>query len=235
MGVLAGIVIYIGILFLNGALISQSQSGEFYAYSVGRPMAHTSGRSMFWRLSVEDAIKHPVLGTGPTRYACDSDIILPAAHPHSFLFRIMGEWGFIAILLTVVIGVSIGVGFLKDLKYRNITSNNNLPLRTMLAISLMAGIIHACLSGLLIMPASQIAMILIGGWVLGLTGSTWKKRQSFFIENSLLLLGVILAASLFLFSASEIPRLHERTKDLVNYGPMVPRFWQDGRICEYSY
>ena len=117
-GLIAGIAIYSGIIFLNGALIPQSQSGEFYAYSVGRPMAHTSGRTMMWRLSTEDAVKHPILGAGPAQYACDSDIILPA-HPHSFLFQLMGEWGFIAVLLVLMLAVSIGWVFLRDLKHHS--------------------------------------------------------------------------------------------------------------------
>ncbi len=49
-GILAGVIIYFGILQLNGLLIPQSESGEFYAHSAGRPMLHTTGRSCLWRL-----------------------------------------------------------------------------------------------------------------------------------------------------------------------------------------
>ena len=105
----------------------------------------------------------------------------------------------------------------------------------MLATSLMAGAIHANLSGLLIMPASQVTMILIGGWVLGLAGNTTKTKQNVFVTNSLLFFCAFLACTQFLFSISEIQYLPERTKYSTDYGHSVPRFWQDGRVCEYDY
>lgn len=233
-GLFTGILIYAAILFLNGVLIPQSQSGEFFAHSVARPMAHTSGRSTLWRLSMQDAIKHPVLGTGPTRYACDSNIILPG-HPHSFLFRILGEWGFIALLMFLILAVTIGLGFLKSLKHSIKTSQSDPPLRAMLATSLIAGVIHACLSGLLIMPASQVAMILIAGWTLSLSGDSRLPSRNLVIASSLLLAGMLITWAVLVFATSELTQLPQRTAYLKNYGPMVPRFWQDGRVCEYSY
>jgi O-antigen ligase len=233
-GLLSGIVLYSGVLLLNGILLPQSQSGEFYAHSVGRPMAHTSGRSTFWRLSVEDAISHPFLGTGPTRYACDNEIWLPA-HPHSFPLRIMGEWGFIALFLVLVLALTIGLGFLKNLKASYKTTQTDPPLKAILAISLIAGVIHACLSGLLIMPASQTAMILIAGWSLSLSGKTRLQPQNSVVTSFLLLAGMVCTCATLAFATREIPQLPERTRYSEHYGPMVPRFWQDGRVCEYSY
>ena len=233
-GLLAGIIIYSGVLFVNGTLIPKSQSGEFYAHSVGRSMAHTSGRSTFWRLSIEDAIKHPVLGAGPTRYACDSEMVLPA-HPHSFPFRILGEWGMIALFLVLVLAISIGLGFLKNLKYSNETSQSDPPLKAMLAISLIAGVIHACLSGLLIMPASQVTLVLIAGWALSLSGNKRLYPKKPVIASSLLVASMFFALVALVFGAKEITQLPERTSYSEHYGPMMPRFWQDGRVCYYTY
>jgi putative inorganic carbon (HCO3(-)) transporter len=233
-GLFVGILIYSGILFLNSVLIPQSQSGEFYAHSAGRSMAHTSGRSTFWRLSVKDAIKHPVLGAGPTRFACDSKISLPA-HPHNFLFRILGEWGFIALLLVLILAVTIGLGFLKALKYSINTCQSDPPLKAMLAISLIAGVIHACLSGLLIMPASQVTMILIAGWTLSLSGTSQVQPENSVTASSVLLAGMFFICATLVFATGEITQLPERASYSSHYGPMVPRFWQDGRVCEYFY
>jgi hypothetical protein len=189
---------------------------------------------MLWRLSIQDAIKYPVLGAGPTRYACDSEIILPA-HPHSFPLRILGEWGLIALLLVLILAITTGLGFLKSLKYSNNTSQSDPPLKAMLAISLIAGVIHACLSGLLIMPASQMAMILIAGWALSLFGNKSLKPKKIARANSLLLIAMLFACATLVFATREITQLPERTGYSADYGPMVPRFWQDGRVCEYSY
>lgn len=233
-GLLAGVMIYAGIFFLNSVLIPQSQAGEFYAHSVGRPMMHTSGRSTLWRLAVEDGINQPLLGKGPTQYACDSKLMLPA-HPHSFPFRIMGEWGVIALLLVLVIVMTIGAGLLKNLKHPNRTGQTDPPLQAILATSLIAGVIHACLSGLLIMPVSQVAMILVAGWTLSLLGDASQQAQKSAVVSYLLVAGMLLAGAQLVFAVREIPQLAERTRYSKYYGPMMPRFWQNGRVCKYAY
>jgi len=214
--------------------IPQSQSGEFYATSVGRPLAHTSGRNILWRLAIDDAIKHPILGAGPTRYACDSEGWV-SAHPHSFPLRILGEWGIIATLLLLFLAIAIGMGFLKHLKYSNTTNQTDPPLKAMLAISLIAGFIHACLSGLLIMPASQVSMILIAGWALSLASRKSQPIRNSTLGSSLLLAGLLLSLAILVFAGREITLLPERTSYAEHHGPMVPRFWQNGRVCEYVY
>ena len=232
-GLIVGIAIYSGIIFLNGVLIPKSQSGEFYAYSVGRPMAHTSGRSTFWRLSIEDALKHPVLGTGPTQYACDSTLVLPA-HPHNFPLRILGEWGMIAFILFLILAVTIGLGFLKRLKYQYMESLTDPPLNAMLATSLMAGIVHACLSGLIIMPASQVALILIAGWVLGSSNSLISEPKKINFGNAVVFAALILVSITFVFAIKEITKLPENRIYSDPSYRMAPRFWQDGKACGHN-
>ena len=231
-GLLAGIVVYACILFLNETLIPQSQSGDFYAHSLGRPMAHTSGRSTLWRLSIEDAVKQPALGSGPTRYACESEIILPA-HPHSFPLRILGEWGVIAFLLILIFTGAMGLHFIKSIKHQNKTSKTDPALKAILATSLIAGTLHACLSGLLIMPASQVAMIIIAGWALSLSANT--RAQFSGAASLLVIIGALIASAILVFATIEVTKLPERTPYAEDYGPMMPRFWLNGRVCEYNY
>lgn len=233
-GVLTAIILYFGILSLNGHFASTSPKGEFYAHSVGRPMMHTSGRSMLWRLSIEDGLKHPILGTGPTRYACNSDIVLPA-HPHSILFRIMGEWGLLAFAGLLIFVITIGFRFLKGLKLNNNTDKTESPLKSILAISLISGAIHACLSGLLIMPASQVTMILVLGWALSSLISPDKPQATSALATLTLLISFLIACTTLIFATTEIFKLPERTNYSSSYGPAVPKFWQDGRVCLYSY
>lgn len=233
-GLMAGIVIYTGALFLNTVFIPQTQSGQFYAHSVGRSIAHTSGRSTLWRLSVEDATNYPLLGAGPTRYACDSELTLPA-HPHSFMFKILGEWGVVALLLTFFLVFKIGLGLLRNLKSRSSENNTGPALRAILSTSLLAGVIHSCLSGLLIMPASQITMILVAGFVLSLSPNAKPKTIESTTGVALLFTGLLIATATLVFALKEIPQLAERTNLADLKSPMVPRFWQNGRVCEYSY
>lgn len=231
-GLLTALAIYAGIFFLNTIFIPQS--GNFYANSVGRPMMHTSGRSFLWRLAIEDGLSNPVIGSGPTQYACDIERHLPS-HPHSFPFRIMGEWGIVAFVLLLLLASGVAVSLLKRLKSMSESGQTGPPLRAMLATSLIAGAIHACLSGVLIMPASQVAMILIAGWTLSLTNPHVQAGGKFPGKPLILATGLLVAVAQLTFAAFEIPNLHERTAYADAYGAMVPRIWQEGRVCEYSY
>lgn len=242
MGILAGIFIYSGALFLNSFFIPQAQTGEFYAHSMGRSIAHTSGRSVLWRLSVEDAIDSPWLGAGPTQYACDGPGWLPA-HPHSFPFRIVGEWGFIAVGLLFYLATAIGIKFLIAFKRQNKgchgdSTKNHLydcPLRALLATSVIAGSIHACLSGLLIMPASQVAMVMMIGWALGMTHNSGQIRTRSVVAGFLLVFGLLLNSAQLVFALKEIPQLPTRTGHTEGAGPLFPRFWWTGKTCDYLF
>jgi len=182
---------------------------------------------------VEDAIKYPMLGAGPGRYACESTITLPA-HPHSFLFRVLGEWGVVALLLLLIISVTVGLALLRTLKFRSTVNQTGPPLRAILATSLIAGIIHAGLSGLFIMPASQVVTVLIAGWTLSLCGIMPEKPTSSKFASSLLIAGMLFAIATLIFATREIPQMSERGSYAEQNGPMMPRFWQYGRVCDYK-
>jgi len=233
-GLLTGIALYGLVVILNEVFIPPSQSGAFYQHSAGRSLIHTSGRSTLWRLSIDDAISQPVLGTGPGRYACDSEWVVPA-HPHSFLFRILGEWGIIALLLILVFIFSVGVKLLARLKHQASENSVDPPLSAILAISLIAGFIHACFSGLFIMPASQISFVLITGWGLSLCATARPTPRDSTRAKSVLLAGLLVSLSVLMFASREISHLTERTSYVKQGAVTVPRFWQNGKICEYSY
>jgi O-antigen ligase len=230
----AGIIIYAGILAANHILLPASSGGDFLANSVGRPMTHTSGRSTFWQLSIKDAIRHPLLGAGPGHFACDYPSWLPA-HPHSFLLRILGEWGMLAGLLLFALAGFVGITILRRLKFEVSMRQAELPLKTVLATSLLAGALHACLSGVMTMPASQVTMILVGGWYLSLSAGEAAAARSPQLARFVPIGGMLAACALLAFAATEVPRLGQRTVYAESYGPMTPRFWQDGRVCDYRY
>jgi O-antigen ligase len=234
-GLLAGLVLYLGLLQLNSALLPSSGPSELHAHSVaGRPMMHSSGRSMLWRLAAEDALENPLLGSGPTRYACDSEYLLPA-HPHSFPLRIVGEMGFIAGFLLFFVTTWIGWNMVKVLQTTRNLDSKNPPIKILLATSLIAGAIHSCVSGLLIMPASQVLMVMVAGWALGLHHRDAATTGGAVTPKNILTAGLLAAMALLSFSYYELPRLEERTAYAKDYGVGGPRFWRDGRVCEYSY
>lgn len=232
LGVVAGIAIYCVFLLLNSILIPQSQSGTFYSYSVGRSMMHTSGRINIWKHSINDALNNPWFGSGPAEFACGSPSWLPA-HPHSFPMQILGEWGISAAILLIILGLVIGLRYLNFLRSTSETRIKSSALNTVLAISLLAGLIHTGLSGLIVMPASQMCFALFGGWVLSLSLTKKVEYQYSAPAHAILLVPSVIALLLFAFSLHELKHLYSDTPNLKLYGPSKPRYWQVNRVCEY--
>ena len=138
--------------------------------------------------------------------------------------RILGEWGLIALLCVLILAVRTGLSFLKRLKHQGSGVQTDPPLKAMLSISLIAGVIHACLSGVLIMPASQVSTVLIAGWALSLSGNTRLQPKTSSLTVSILITGVFITCAVLVFAISELTQLSERTSYSVQYGKMMPRF-----------
>jgi len=236
LGLLAGIVIYSSFLFLNSIFITDSQSGAFYSNSAGRSMLHTSGRSRFWELSVKDAFNNPWLGSGPSQYACEPHNFWVPAHPHNFVMQILGEWGILAAIILLALGFIIGFKYLKALKSATPDRISEPLLKPLLAISLFAGLIHSCLSGLLVMPASQTTLILIAGWAISVSARDQAKIEFRFplTASTTLIMSGLVAIAVLTVSWNELKHLATRTPDASSFGAM-PRFWQNGRVCDFKY
>jgi hypothetical protein len=85
------------------------------------------------------------------------------------------------------------------------------------------------------MPASQVTMILIAGWTLSLSGNTHLQVKKPVYAVTILLMSMLFAIATLVFAATEVPQLQERTSYSKNHSLTVPRFWQEGRVCEYNY
>jgi len=235
-GLLLGVLFFISVAGILQSL--QPDETTFVSESVGRPMLHTTGRTDLWKHAIEDAVQSPFLGSGPMRYACEADHYL-AGSPHNFPLQIMGEWGVPAfLLLAILFGWLVFSWKQATRSIANESSYQQVAI-TCLSISCLAAIIHVCVSGLLIAPASQVAGMLVSGWLLGclvVNGITVKKaRETGHKAMFLLLFGLITTVSVLLFATAELGEMKYRTSYAEDYGPITPRFWQDGRFCEYSF
>jgi hypothetical protein len=137
----------------------------------------------------------------------------------------------IAFSLFLILAITIGLRFLKGIKWQNGVNLTGPPLQAMLATSLIAGIILACLDGVLIMPASQVAMILIAGWVLSLSGMARSLSSPALTASTPIIAALLLASFTLVFAAREITQAQENN---IHHEPdhqMAPRFWQDGKAC----
>ncbi len=248
-GLLLGAMIYLLVVAGHGQLVStdielqtspenakttspteDSESGSFTAPLTGARMTTSSGRVEMWRGSMADTKAHPWLGIGPMNYACKGPIYR-AAHPHSFPLQFLSEWGIPAFVLLLSIVTFNGLKLLIVLRQPAPATKTTTYIQVALATGVTAAAIHSCLSGVLIMPASEVTGILISGWLLG---ALPVDSSSGFLKpwrNGALVFGLAISLALLLFAKSEI-NLHEiRLEQTPSMDQLIPRFWQNGKVC----
>jgi len=129
-------------------------------------------RDVLWARALSLATAQPLLGVGPMGLALDPSPV--AAHPHSVLLQLASEWGLLAtVALAVALGAAAGPllrGFRDRVPEgshagRNPGGAQEALLGAALLLSLLAGLIHAQVDGLLVMPVPQLLFALLVGWV----------------------------------------------------------------------
>jgi len=96
----------------------------------------------------------------------------------------------------------------------------------------LAAAFHACLSGVMIMPASQITGLLICGMLAGYYPATPSKNSSLAIQWGFLP-GLLMSAALLALGAYELQTMERRSKLFAPGLSMNPRIWQEARVCRY--
>jgi O-antigen ligase len=127
-------------------------------------------RLQLWSHALAVAADHPLMGLGPMLLAWTPYV---AAHPHNALLQVMAEWGLPATFGAVL---AIAVGLLAWLKpwagsgWARLGTQTRweASMPTALTASLLAGFGHAMVSGVLVMPVSQVMAVVVAGWVLGI-------------------------------------------------------------------
>lgn len=232
-GALSGIFIYISIWQIQKFVADDST--QFIAQSIGRSMAHTTGRTRMWGFAWEDALQHPWLGAGPARFTCNADAML-VAHPHNIVFQLLGEWGFPATL--IILGVVFYLvwkllGHLRSLSPSKRSKTS--MLFCSLAAAVIAAAVHSSVSGLLVMPASQTTAAFVGGWLLGSVPSTKIDSDKTWIFSLVLIVGLASSLAIVKFAESELHQFDIRLQNFSYKDYRAPRFWHEGRLCKFVY
>jgi putative inorganic carbon (HCO3(-)) transporter len=197
----------------------------------GRLSLDSSGRLPMWRDSVRDVHHKPLLGIGPMNYACTGPEFR-AGHPHNFLLQFAGEWGLPATLSLLGLLGFITTSLFKNLRVRK--GQHWAALGSILACALLAAGAYSLLSGVLVMPASQVSGLLIAGWLMGLipaarySGSPGKAATIIVLTSGLIVCGLVTG-----FSVIEASKREYRETRLEVADNGIPRFWQQGKICKY--
>lgn len=194
-------------------------------------------RLILWKDALEMIKANPVLGVGPMHYAYYPNPI--AAHPHNSLLQWAAEWGVVSLVLVLVIvfyGVRAWIqaaGYHASQHQSREAQLGNVALFT----SLMAGVTYSMVSGVIVMPHSQLMMCLIIGLMIGRChikrdiqkNGTIARYESHFIR----LLAIV---TLIIMWWTVWPSLSERLEagvfnvDMTNIETRGPRFWQVGGV-----
>jgi O-antigen ligase len=196
----------------------------------------TSRRSLLWELALELIAAHPWLGVGPLHFAHHGAALSWGAHPHNFILQIGAEWGVPALLCLLA---AIGLGMRGLARSGARIAAADLPGQQTLAVLLATGaaiLVDGQFSGVIVMPQSQMAIVLYlgcaAGWVRSLeTGVAPRGRAPL----RWLTAGLAAAAlcGLALAVGPDLAR-HARHEPLtppeqaLNPGAHWPRIWEAG-------
>ncbi len=233
LGILLGVGAWFTVLWVQAWMTPAR--GQFLAQSLGRDMASSSGRGWFWQVAWREAGQHPWLGMGPARFGCDVRAALPA-HPHDILLQLLSEWGFPATLLVLAVLAYTAARLLVLLRRTAHGSPaGSCELQLSLAAALIAAAAHALVSGLLVMPASQLMAPLAGGWLLGLASRGRGAFRPQVFPGLVLCAALLAAVAVTVFALREAPQRDARQAGFSQRESNMPRFWQEGRACRYIY
>lgn len=190
----------------------------------------SGGRLEDWRNALASIPNHPLLGIGPMHTAYDGNALWPTIH-NAFL-QIGVEWGLPALL--IVVGLA-GWGFwawCQSASQQNESSRAHTEV--VLTASLLAAGFHAMVSGVIVMPVSQVMMTVVMGWVVGLYFLQGEESPSVqpSVRSWVLPVFLLVAAGIVIWASyPEAFSANERIlRFVVEKGTFrfAPRYWSQG-------
>jgi O-antigen ligase len=191
-------------------------------------------RFFVWGNAVELIRQHPWFGVGPMHFAHDAARFRWGAHPHDWVLQIAAEWGLPALLL---LGFALVRGLLALVRSRagmSSIESGNVVLPALL-VSGAAALVDGLVSGVIVMPQSQLAVALYLGLAIAWVrmsapeeGPSHAVRSAARLANAFVLL-VALASLVGGTYADIVDLMHDGTpNDVVNHGQRWPRLWENG-------
>ncbi|NBC00877.1 MAG: hypothetical protein GVY15_08450 [Bacteroidetes bacterium] len=234
---------------VSAAAVGGILYGVLYYATAARSLLHRSptsdsGRFDYWAFALEQIQSAPLLGVGPMHYAVYPDSM--GGSPHNAVLQFAAEWGLIAATLLVIIVAWALVAWVRQsiAVVRTDGGGPHSQVRVALTAVLMAALAHTMVSGLVVAPLSQLLMVLVVGWALGLyivTAQNARSRKPPIPEKrtrralATTLMAAIVIGSVFLFGStvSEASHVMEQQQHFIEQADdpkLHPRFWQQGFI-----
>jgi O-antigen ligase len=198
---------------------------------LGTSVAHLgttddSGRLALWRAAVDLIRRAPWLGVGPSHYGYYSGA--PSAHPHDAWLQLASEWGLPAALTVLACAAAAARVWYGRVRPTPAGDAETATVRAALTATLVAVTLHAALSGVLVMPISQIAGVLVLGWAWG-EGSA-PRYESVARHSALPAAAWFLACVLGLLIAAgpDLADLGASHRAMLSQTHFRPRIWKEG-------
>lgn len=196
----------------------------------------TSSRMELWSRAFELISEHPWLGVGPLHFA-HGLVNIRAAHPHDLILQIGSEWGLPALFcLCVAIGLAMRnlLGTAKLISPQDTKQQTILTAWIFIAVAIL---VDGMVSGLLVMPVSQLSIALYiacaTGWSMSLQpactakAATGVSRAVSALVVSAAVLGLVWGVwpGVKIFIGMEAAPKQEIAVDEVG---TIPRLWRNG-------
>lgn len=205
-----------------------------------RTLSSLSLRDVLWAEAWRMIAAHPWFGVGPMHFAAVKNDI--GAHPHNAALQIAAEWGVPALLMLAALVV---MGFHRFAYYLH-TRGDGMAFSDALGFGLFAALtaaaVQSLVDGMIVMPYSQVMLMVLAGWAMGICASSSalehrivqvahaKWKECVFFGCAALLLAMVMALAL-----PDVPHLQDRMRrymDVYHAEFFAPRFWRQGWIDE---
>lgn len=199
--------------------------------SVSNP---ASGRLDLWKSALQMIADHPVLGIGPLHYAHFARDAHTNAHPHNWVLQIGSEWGVPALLCMMA---ALAFAFRRLWQTGSRLAANDANNQLMFVALLGTGsaiVIDGLVSGLLVMPTSQLWIALYLGCTWGWLRSLDQTRERRVVgAPGAVLVMVLTATALCLLLYAVFPEVLDIPAHEAGYRPperafFAPRLWRNG-------
>jgi hypothetical protein len=193
----------------------------------------SSGRLEIWQNVLSGITANLFLGNGIYQFSALENNF-EWAHPHNSVLQIAYEFG-VPVLIILALVVCLGLYLFISQNLSDDISSGELNIRAGLTVSLLAGCGYSLVSGVIVMPLSQIWMALVVGWAMGMYRLHTKQNLETTSKAKIIFGKFCVAATVFFLSYSiiaDVPEL-KRNQELYNQkhdNIYNPRFWQQGKI-----
>ncbi|MBB4089893.1 O-antigen ligase family protein [Salinibacter ruber] len=225
----AGGVLYFFLFYLGGETVPQVAER---LKDVGQ-----GGRPHYWMKCLEMAWMNPWLGVGPMHYAWPPNNFASGAHPHSAFFQWLAEWGVLSTAIMSSLAVWGGWSWMKQERDATVREEDLLPeVGVALVAAALAGASHAMVSGLIVMPVSQVLLAVVGGWAWGRYNRSDKRTGSGLHRwpHHAIFCAAVLSSMLVVGAAAEdlftVEDRREAFLEAVDRNRLSPRYWTQGYI-----